>query len=335
VAFVQDRSAARSRLVLAIADPTSWDSESRSTDRMQSDDATRPRPRRALLLVNPRARRGASPIAGALDLLRAGSIELLEGEASDRDAVSEAIRRHAAHVDRVIVGGGDGSINAAAAGLVETGLPLGILPLGTANDLARTLGLPVSPEEAARVIVQGHTRQLDLGAVNGHFFFNVASIGFSAQLARGLTAEAKKRWGTAGYAAAAARLLAQSRPFTVYIDHDGATEEVRTIQVSVGNGRFYGGGMTVEHTAQPDDGRLDVYSLEIRHWSELLALLPSLRRGTHGRWRNVRAFGTTELTLRTPRPHSVNADGELITTTPAHFRIRHGAVTAFVPAVPN
>jgi diacylglycerol kinase family enzyme len=82
--------------------------------------------------------------------------------------------------------------------------------------------------------------------------------------------------------------------------------------------------MTVETTAQPDDGRLDVYSLEVRHWSQLLALLPWLRRGTHGRWRNVRAFGTTEFTLRAPREHDINADGELVTTTPAHFRIRSG-----------
>jgi diacylglycerol kinase (ATP) len=110
---------------------------------------------------------------------------------------------------------------------------------------------------------------------------------------------------------------------------------VRTVQVSVGNGRFYGGGMTVENTAQPDDGRLDVYSLEIRHWSQLLALLPSLRRGTHGRWKNVRAFGTVELTLRTPREHEVNADGDLVTTTPAHFQIRHAAVSVFVPAGPT
>src|SRR3546814_18848741 len=90
--------------------------------------------------------------------------------------------------------------------------------------------------------------------------------------------------------------------------------------------------MTVGDTAQPDDGRLDGYSLEIRHWSQLLALLPALRRGTHGRWKDVRAFGTTELTLRTPREHEVNADGELVTTTPAFFRIRRAAVTVFVTA---
>jgi diacylglycerol kinase (ATP) len=288
--------------------------------------------KRALLLINRRARRGSGSIADALDLLNEGGLDVIQPSISERAAISDAIRAHAHEVDLVIVGGGDGTMNAAAAGLQETGLPLGILPLGTANDLARTLALPLAPVEAARVILEGRTRRLDLGEVNGHLFFNVASIGFSAKLARGLTSEAKKRWGTLGYAVAASRLLTESRPFTVYIDHDGSTEEVRTVQVSVGNGRFYGGGMTVENTAQPDDGRLDVYSLEVRHWSQLLALLPSLRRGTHGRWKNVRAFGTTELTLRTRREHEVNADGELVTTTPASFRIRHAAVTVFIPA---
>jgi diacylglycerol kinase (ATP) len=301
---------------------------------MPLPSAAPPRSNRALLLINHRARRGSGPIADATDLFTAGGIDLVKPPITEPSALSDAIRAHASGIDLVIIGGGDGTLNAAAAGLVETGLPLGILPLGTANDLARTLALPLTPVEAARTILEGCTRRLDLGEVNGHLFFNVASVGFSANLARGLTSEAKKRWGTLGYGIAALRLLAESYPFTVYIDHDGSTEEVRTVQVSVGNGRFYGGGMTVETTAQPDDGRLDVYSLEVRHWSQLLALLPWLRRGTHGRWRNVRAFGTTELTLRAPREHDINADGELVTTTPAHFRIRRAAVTVFVPGEP-
>lgn len=295
---------------------------------VRPDDASS---RRALLLVNRWARRGSMSVADATGRLAAAGVTLIEPDIRERGDLSRAIRDHAGAVDLVIVGGGDGTMNAAAPGLVATGLPLGILPLGTANDLARTLELPQDPVGAAQVILGGRTRRLDLGVVNGHLFFNVASIGFSANLARNLTAEAKKRWGTLGYGTAAMRLLAESRPFTVYIDHDGRTEEVRTIQVSVGNGRFYGGGMTVERLAQPDDGRLDVYSLEVRHWSELIALLPALRRGTQGRWRNVRAFGTMELTLRTRRPHDVNADGELVTTTPARFTIQPTAVEVFVP----
>lgn len=104
---------------------------------------------------------------------------------------SELIEHYADRVDSVIVGGGDGSLNAAASGLVATGLPLGVLPLGTANDFARTLGIPFDLKNAISVIVAGHRRAVDLGKVNGHLFFNVSSIGFSAALARELTAESK------------------------------------------------------------------------------------------------------------------------------------------------
>jgi diacylglycerol kinase (ATP) len=287
-------------------------------------------PRRALLLVNKRARSGALPIDAAVAVLREAGIELVEPPDPAGTPLAEVVRRTEG-IDSIVVGGGDGTLNAVASAVRERGLPLGILPLGTANDLARTLGLPTDPVEAARVIAAGRTRRLDLGEVNGHPFFNVASVGFSAHLARGLTSEAKRRWGTVGYAIAALKILSESRPFTVFIDHDGRVEEVKTIQVSVGNGRFYGGGMTVESNARPDDGKLDVYSLEVPHWWHLLALAPSLRRGTHGRWRHVRAFGTTELSLDTRRPHDVNADGELVTTTPAHFRILPKAIEVFVP----
>ncbi|MDA4635961.1 lipid kinase, partial [Escherichia coli] len=89
---------------------------------------------------------------------------------------------------------------------VETGLSLGVLPLGTANDFARTIGLPPVPLKAVELILSSEPRPIDLGEVNGNLFFNVASIGFSAELAAELTEKAKKRWGKLGYAMVAARL---------------------------------------------------------------------------------------------------------------------------------
>jgi len=284
-----------------------------------------------LLIVNRQARAGIRALDDAMAVLEAGGIDIVEAELAGREQVLAEIAEDAANIDLVILGGGDGTLNAAALALVQTGLPLGILPLGTANDLARTLEIPADPEAAARVIVAGRTAKIDLGEVNGIFYFNVASIGFSARLARRLTAEAKRRFGALGYALASTRLLSESSPFIVDIEHDGRTERVRTIQVSVGNGRYYGGGMAVEETATADDGRLDVYSLEVPHWWHLVALAPALRRGTQGNSKYVRAFSTTELTLKTRRRHEVNADGELVTSTPAHFRVRPRAVTVFVP----
>ncbi|WP_019906304.1 lipid kinase [Methylobacterium sp. 77] len=286
-------------------------------------------PRRALLLVNPNARNGTFSLDTVRDALRDAGIEPFEPP-GDPDCTA-VIKRHAKGCDLVILGGGDGTMNSAAPALVETGLPLGILPLGTANDLARSLGLPTDPVEAARLIGTAQPQPVDLGWVNGRYYFNVASIGFSAELAGDLTAESKKKWGTLGYAIAAMRVLRRVRPFTVYLEHDGQTETITTIQVSVGNGRHYGGGMTVEETATVDDGKLDFYSLEVTHWWRLLALLPALRRGTQGKAADVRAFNTTEIVVKTKKPRPVNTDGELSTYTPAHFKVVPKAIRIYAP----
>ncbi|MGA4551817.1 lipid kinase [Methylorubrum aminovorans] len=288
-----------------------------------------PKKRRALLLVNGKARSGSAPLDAIRTILREGGLDLIEPQGSTD--CKEVIGRHAGEVDLVILGGGDGTMNAAAPALVETKLPFGILPLGTANDLARSLGLPLEPEAAAGLIPTAPEKAIDLGWVNGHYYFNVASVGFSADLASELTADAKKAWGTVGYAIAAIRLLRRARPFTVTIEHDGRTEKVTTIQASVGNGRHYGGGMTVQEDATVDDGRLDFYSLEVAHWWRLIALLPALRRGTHGKAADVRAFETTELVLTTRKPRAVNTDGELTTWTPAHFKVVPKAVRVLAP----
>lgn len=287
--------------------------------------------KRALLLLNPRARNGDGPMDAVRGILTKGGIDLVEAAPSKNDNASDIISRQADQVDMVIVGGGDGTLNASAGGLVHTGLPLGVLPLGTANDFARTIGLPMEPEAAAKIITKGKEQVVDLGEVNGHLFFNVASIGFSAELAAELSEKAKKRWGKLGYGIVAARLLARSRLFTAHLEHDGEVEKIKTLQVSVGNGRHYGGGMTVEENATADDGWLDFYSLEVDHWWKLLRLLPSLRSGTQGQWDDVRAFRTTEVTIHTSSPRPVNTDGELSTYTPARFRIRPKALRVFAP----
>lgn len=292
----------------------------------------------ALLIVNRHARRGAEAMEEAQDALEMAGLGVLRFEAPEGMSCADSVaaglaqgRERGDRIDRIVVGGGDGTLNAAIPGLLEAGLPFGILPLGTANDLARSLGIPLELEGAAKVIAEEQPRPVDLGEVNGHRYFNVASIGFSAELAGELKAEAKKRWGKLGYGIAAFGLLRKARPFTATLIHDGATERVRTIQVSVGNGRHYGGGMTVSEEARPDDGVFDVYSLEVERWWRLVALLPWLRSGTQGRWRDVRAFRTTALELRTRRPRPVNTDGELTTHTPAVFRLHRAALRVFAP----
>ena len=241
------------------------------------------------------------------------------------------ILAEAKNVDGVIVAGGDGTMSAAAEALVQTGLPLGILPSGTANDLARTLAIPEDPRKAAEIIAAGHTRRIDVGEVNGHFFFNVASIGLAADLAAKLTKEGKKRFGRLSYAIAAFKVLAEARPFTAEIINKGETTRVKTMQIAIGNGRFYGGGMTIESSALINDGHLDLYSLEVDEVWKLALMLGSFRSGKHGLWEEVRTARCTSFEISTRRPQPINLDGELKTFTPARFDIHPKAVTVFAP----
>jgi diacylglycerol kinase (ATP) len=287
--------------------------------------------RPALLVVNAHSRRGADA-AGvvALALERTG-VPILHRDCTDAETLPGLIRGLADQVDRVVLGGGDGTLNAAAPGLIGTGLPLGVIPLGTANDLARTLGIPLDPQEAARVIAAGRLRRIDLGEANGRPFFNVASIGFGVDLTRALTRDSKRRWGLLGYAAAGLRALERLHPFEVAIVQGGTTHHLRTVHVTVGNGRHYGGGMTISEHACIDDGRLDLYSLEVESLWRLLRMLPALRSGRHQAWAEIRTLSGDEIELRTRRPRSVNTDGEITTRTPARFRVLHGALEVYVP----
>ena len=293
------------------------------------------RPQRALLLLNPGARRGGEGIEAVLDRLRAGGVALDERPMSSAEEVGRLLSEAATTADCAIVGGGDGSLRMAAAGVEASGLTLGILPLGTANDLARTLGIPDDLEAAADVILAGHRRTIDLGTVNGEPFFNVASFGLSTELSRALSTDLKRRWGRVGYAIAAIRALAKARRFTAWITENGETIRTRTMQIAVGNGRFYGGGSVVAADATIDDGHLDLYSLELRTVWRLALMLRSFRTGEHGAWSEVTTLRGTEFEIRTARPQPVNADGEIVAETPARFAVHPGAVSVLAPPPPS
>ncbi|MGL4324695.1 MAG: lipid kinase, partial [Beijerinckiaceae bacterium] len=261
----------------------------------------------------------------------AAGLQVVRAAPRSKDDIGAEILSQAAGVQAIVAAGGDGTMNAVIDAVIETGLPLGVLPMGTANDLARTLHLPLDLGEAARVIAAGHTRAVDVGVANGETFFNVASIGLSAELAQDLTAERKKRFGKLAYAITALKVLARARPFSATIVTKEGEQRVRTMQIAIGNGRYYGGGNAVHEDADIDDGHLDLYSLELKEVWKLALMARSFRAGQHGMWNEVRTDKCVAFEVRTRKPRPVNMDGEILTQTPVIFSIRPGALRIFSP----
>jgi YegS/Rv2252/BmrU family lipid kinase len=290
--------------------------------------------RRAILIVNAKSRSGQDALDSITTALRRHGIEPTHLQTDTREDISPAIAAHADEADMVVVAGGDGTMNAAAKGVMESGLPLGIVPTGTANDLARTIDVPPDIEQAVAIIAAGRTRRIDLGQVNDELFFNVASIGLSVELAKELTRDLKRRFGVLGYLIASFRVLARARPFHAEIVFEDRRVRCRTLQVAVGNGRFYGGGNLIQEDAAIDDGRLDLYSLEIVQIWRIVVMARALRKGRHGDWDEIRSLSGESFEIRTRRPRPVNADGEIVTRTPARFSVAKDAIEVFVPEAP-
>ncbi|MBE0597766.1 MAG: lipid kinase [Desulfuromonadales bacterium] len=285
----------------------------------------------ALVVVNRTARGGAVQLQAGMELLQAAGFSLTEIITDEPASIPILIGQHRGNVDLVIIGGGDGTFNTAAPAVVDSGLPMGILPLGTANDLARTLGIPPDIEQACRIIAAGTKRSIDIGEVNGHLFFNTASIGLSVGVTHRLSPELKARWGALAYARGGVAAWRGNQPFTADIDCDGQKLRHRSIQIAVGNGRHYGGGMTIAADAAIDDHLLNLYSLEPQSFWRLLALAPWLRRGEYHHRAGVKLMSGQVIEIRTRRPLPIDTDGELTTQTPARFRVRADAVDVFVP----
>src|SRR4028119_501991 len=253
--------------------------------------------KKALLLVNQHSRKGQKLLSQATVELEALGFELIIESTDHARELPETIRRYQNQVELVIIGGGDGTLNAAAEGLVDTKLPLGILPMGTANDLARTLAIPSPLSEACQIIAAGNIQQIDLGCVNDKHFFNVASMGLSVDITRQLNKEVKQKWGVLAYSMVAMQVVRRSRPFKADIIINGEKISVKTAQIAVGNGRFYGGGMVVAEDATINDQRLDLYSLELDYWWQIMPILPAMWQGNHDQWQKVRSIQAQEIEI--------------------------------------
>lgn len=233
--------------------------------------------------------------------------------------------------DAVAVAGGDGTLSPLLTVLIERQIPLLVLPAGTANDFARSLEMPEKPVELAELLTAGERTNVDVGYANGKPFLNAASIGMTNTISRLQSEERKRQWGVLSYAVSALEAGRTARSFIARFEGGKARNDIRCIQLLVGNGRFYGGGMTVHADATLTDGLLHLYAAVPRSFFGMAALLPFLRFGRADLAPEVLCEEGREISITTvPRRH-VFADGEELTETPVRFHVARRALKVIVP----
>jgi diacylglycerol kinase (ATP) len=298
-------------------------------------------PRSAALIVNTRSRTGERAFFEALDRLDdlgvfVGDTYALRNPARLHGAVEDALGK--GH-DLVVLGGGDGSVSAVVDLLAHRDATLGLLPLGTANDFARTLGIPTDLAAACEAIARGDLVDVDLGLAGDDYYVNVASVGLGVGVTEALSHRLKKRAGALAYPLAAIGAFLRHEPFSARLvfpdgDHEPVEFE-RLLQVAVGNGRFYGGGMVVAPDSGIDDRSLDVYAIEMGRHRDLFGVARYLKTGDFIRNDLVSHYTTTRVLLETEPDQLVNVDGELSARTPLEFRVVPNALKVLVPPGSN
>ena len=294
--------------------------------------------RRIALLVNPTSGkgRGARLLAPVGDRLRSAGVDVKVVVGRDADEAFDRVRAVVAGdpgVDGVVAVGGDGLVNLAVQVVAGTTVPLGIVPAGTGNDVARALGIPRDdPGVAADLVLAGATRSVDLGRADGRWFAGVLGSGFDSMVNERAN---RMSWptGRARYNLAILAELRVFRPVPFVLELDGDRWETEAMLVAVGNGSSYGGGMRVCPDARLDDGLLDVTVLGPISKPEFLRVFPTVYKGTHVHHRAVTVRRARTVVLSSPGV-TAYADGERVAAlpvrcdaVPASLQVFTGAAT--------
>jgi YegS/Rv2252/BmrU family lipid kinase len=289
--------------------------------------------RRFALLVNPasgggRSLRALPAVIAELD--RLGAPHRTVTTRSIEHAAEEAARAGEAG-ETVVAVGGDGLLRPVATALRGTGSAVALVPCGRGNDLARVLGVPRDPGEAARLAVEGGERSLDVASVDGTPYLGIASFGFDSDANR-IANEARLVKGDAVYLYAALRALAAWKPADFEVTVDGTRHAVTGYSVAVGNSRSYGGGMLLLPHAELDDGKLDVLLSKEASKLAFLRTLPKVFKGTHLDSPHVQVLRGEVIEVNSDRPFVIYADGDPIGATPATMRVDPGALRVIGPS---
>jgi diacylglycerol kinase (ATP) len=301
-----------------------------------------------VFLVNPASANGSTMRAWPEIAHRAAAAGL-EGEALFSEEPGGVVRIAERAVElgarKVVVVGGDGTVNEAANGLLAVGtgreVEVAVIPRGTGTDFVRTFGIPGKLDEAIAVARDGQAQEIDAGRVsyrawdgsNGTaYFVNVASAGMSGAVARRANSTSKALGGKASFLWATLAVFARWQNAEVVVDVDDAHREGSMMDVIVANCEWLGGGMHMTPNAEPDDGVFDVILIGDVTKRDLVQTLPKIYRGTHLPHPKAEELRGRMVRVEAPTPLPIELDGEQPGTTPATFEVVPRALRLLVPA---
>jgi YegS/Rv2252/BmrU family lipid kinase len=284
------------------------------------------------LLVNPSAGKGSAlrrlpAIRAELD--RRGMAHTLVMTNGIEDGCEQA-KAAAGRGEVPVVVSGDGLVGKVGGALAGSGAPLGVIPGGRGNDLARVVGIPTDPAAAVAVLAAGNRRRIDVGEANGERFLCIASCGFDSDANR-IANETTFVSGPLVYAYAAIKALWQWRPASFTVAVDGVETQTRGYSVAVANSKAYGGGMFMAPDARLDDGLLDVVITGDVSKRRFLAGLPQVFKGTHVERVDVMTLRGRVVEVAADRPFDVYADGDALTELPMRVSLLEGALELIAP----
>lgn len=292
---------------------------------------------RMKVIVNPKAGHGRASRAVPLinRVLEEGKVDFdVHLTAGPGDATDIARRAVEEGHDIIVAAGGDGTTNEVVNGIAGRDVALGVIPCGTGNDMAISLGLPRDVERACRVLLRGKTKRRDLGRALDRYFVNAVGIGFDATAAR--VATERMRWvpvrGMPLYVLAVFKTLAEYKACETAITVDEKHVATRPLLVAVGIGRTYAGGMKIVPDAEPDDGLYDVCIVDAMGSLETLYNLPKVFTGAHVRLPKTTMLRGRYVCIRPSAPVLLHMDGEVFEEAgPMEFTLIPGGLRAVYP----
>ena len=286
------------------------------------------------ILLNPSSGRGKARcyLRPALEILQRGHAVVDVHESRNAQHLVELAHQACAEKpDLIVSAGGDGTHHYVINGLVGTDIPLGLLPMGSGNDFAKGIGVPVVLEAAASTLLKARVREIDLAKAGGIFYGGIAGVGFDSVVTR--YANEQVRWprGTLAYAWSILRCLKDYRPEPLEVRTDTQSYSGEVLLAVVGNNVSYGGGVKLTPHARLDDGLLDVCIVPYLKKLELLCWVPRAYRGQHLSHPRVVYFQARRIEMNGPSRLELFGDGEFMQQLPATIEVMPRALRIVGP----